>query len=125
MVNPVCHERFFTLGDNAATNRKTDGANPGLPTGIRLNYVCVELPTGSAPCRVVAHIVVSGKPVELKAKWVRGPPTHGGAGALIWRGDIPIPIETDLFIAARNDTGVELKFSLHWITEVDVVAVTP
>ncbi len=119
MAKPVCHESEFTLADAAATNRKTDKANPTLPAGVRLNYVCVELPTGSSPCRVVAHIVVAGKPVELKAWWVRGLPAHGGAGALIWRGDIPIPIETDLFIAARNDTGGSLKFTFHWITEVD------
>ena len=118
-IPPVCHEKFFTLADATATNRKTDGANPGIPAGSRLNYVCVELPTSSSPCKVVVHIVSAGKPVELKAQWVRGAPVHGGAGALIWRGDLPIPEESDLFIAARNDTGGSLKFSLHWVTEKD------
>ena len=121
MVEPVCHEKFFVVGTGANSNRKTDGANPGVPAGLRLNYVCVELPSSSGPCNVTAHIVVGGKPVELKSKWVRGPSDHGGGGALIWRGDIPIPKATTLFIFARNDTGGELKFSLHWITEKEVL----
>lgn len=120
MVTPVCHESFIlALADAAATTRKTAGANPKLPAGVRLKYLCVELPTGSGPCMVVPHIVVAGKGVELKAQWVRGGPNHGGSGALTWQGDIPIPEDTDLFIAIRNDTGGALSFTLHWITEKD------
>lgn len=66
---------------------------------------------------VVVHIVVAGKGVEIKAGWVRGPSSHGGAGALIWEGYFPIPKQTEFFIAVRNDTGAERVLTTHWVTE--------
>ena len=117
MVEPVCHESFITLASGASTTRKTDGASPKIPAGLVVRWVCVELGNGSGPVHVVVHIVVAGKPVEIRAKWVRGPSDHGGAGALIWDGYFPIPKSTEFFVAVRNDSGSTADLALHWVTE--------
>lgn len=117
MVLPICHETFITVGDGTATNRKTKGANPRIPKGLAVVWICVEQPNGKPAVSVVVHIVVSGKPVELAAKWVRGPSIHGGAGALIKGLYFPIPQDTTFFVSIRNDTGAEQKLTFHWVTE--------
>ena len=118
MAEPQCLDSGFTVGDGAASGRKTSGASPKLIEGDVIRQVCIELPTNSAPCHVVIHVIVGGRPVELKAGWVRGPSDHGGAGALIWdAGRFPVPEQSEFFIFARNDTGGSLDFSMHWVVE--------
>lgn len=118
MVFPICHESAFTALDAAGTNRKTEGANPDLTAGHAVRWICVESGNGAPPVHVVVHIVAEGRPVEIRAKWVRGPSDHGGAGALIWDGYFPIPKGTSFFISVRNDTGENVPMKLHWVTEL-------
>lgn len=118
MTEPQCLDSKFTVADGASSGRKTSGASPKLIEGDVIRQVCIELPTGSGPCLVVIHVIVGGRPVELKAGWVRGYPNHGGAGALIWdAGGFPVPESSEFFVFARNDTGGSLDFSMHWIVE--------
>ena len=118
MAEPQCLDSGFTLADGAQTNRKTSGVSPELIPGDIVRQVCVELGTAKGPCKVVIHIVVGGRPVELKVGWVRGAPAHGGAGALIWdAGRFPVPKDSFFFIFARNDTGGSLDFTMHWVVE--------
>ncbi len=108
----------ISLATGAATNRDTAGANPKIPHHSILRQACVELPTGSAPIHVVLHLVHEGIVIELKAEWVRGPSDHGGAGALIWDGDISVGRNASLFAFMRNDTGGTLLPTLHFTVEV-------
>lgn len=112
MVLPVCHETKWTVLNGTPNTRKTDGANPRIPEGLEIVYLCVEMPAGSGPVLVGVHVVVQGKPVEIETAWVRG----GHEGSLRWRGEFPIPKETTFFFAAQNDTGASLVMSAHWVT---------
>ena len=112
-----CVGGTFALADGASTSRTTDGANPLLREGDILRQVCVELPTASPSISVVIHIVQAGKVIELKAGWVRGASDHGGAGALIWTGEQSLSKKPSLFIFARNETGVALVPTLHFVME--------
>lgn len=112
-MEPVCHETKFIATAGASTTRKTAGAAPRLPEGLIIRIICVEMAPGNPPVRVGIHVIVGGKPVELKAGWVRG----GHHGFLIWEGRFPIPKSTDFFFAARNDTGADRTLTAHWVTE--------
>ncbi len=116
----LCYGDSFTLANGSNTSRiteGTDGANPEIKGEILLQ-VCVELPSSSSPIHAVIHVVHRQQIAELKAGWVRGPSDHGGAGALIWNGEISLVIKAKkqprLFIFARNDTGGTLLPSVHW-----------
>ncbi len=119
MAHPevTCYGDRFSLATASASTRSTAGANPIL-AGEVLTQVCVELPNSSAPIHVVIHVVHQQQVIEMKAGWVRGPSDHGGAGALIWNGELPLVFEgrfkPRLFIFARNDTGGTLVPSIHW-----------
>ncbi len=108
----------ISLTTGAATSRATAGANPTIPSHSILRQVCVELPTSSAPIHAVIHLVHEGIVIELKAGWVRGPSDHGGAGALIWDGDLSVGRGASLFVFMRNDTGGTLVPTLHFVVEV-------
>ncbi len=116
----LCYGDRFSLATDASTSRiteGTDGANPEIEGDI-LEQVCVELPNSSAPIHVVIHVVHRKQIVELKAGWVRGPSDHGGAGALVWNGELSLVVKTNkqprLFIFARNDTDGTLVPIVHW-----------
>lgn len=117
MGRNVCDGSRFEVATGAQSGRTTEGANPLFDKGDVLRQVCVELPTGSAPLRVVLHVISDGNIVELEAKWVRGGLSHGGAGGLIWHGEFPLGHGPGLFIFARNDTGGMLKPTVHWLLE--------
>lgn len=113
MVLAVCEDTAFIVADGASTNRKTEGANPEVAAGLRIRQFCVEMKAGNPPVLVGIHIVVNGKPVEIKTAWVRG----GHEGALRWSGDWPVPKLTSLFFSAQNDTGAQRDMTAHWLTE--------
>ena len=117
MTKAKGHESFFDTTAGATTTRKTEGANPDIPDGLRLRQASVELPVSSAPCLVVIQVMMKGKAVPLRTGWVRGGPTPGAIGALIWHGDLPTVKDMTFFIVVENDTGGNLRFSLHWVTE--------
>ncbi len=108
----------ISLATGASTNRDTAGANPKIPHHSILRQICVELPTTSAPIQAVIHLVHEGQVAELKSGWVRGHGSHGGAGALIWYGDISVGRNASLFVYLRNDTGGTLAPTLHFTVEV-------
>ncbi len=116
----VCepNPNVITLATGASTSRTTAGANPKIPHHSILRQVCVELPSSSAPLHGVLHLVHEGQVIELKEGWLRGPSDHGGAGALIWNGDISVGRGASLFIFLRNDTGGTLLPTLHFTAEV-------
>ena len=109
----VCEDTRFTATNGASTNRKTSGANPNLEAGRILRYACVEMAAANPPVHATIHVVVNGKPVELKSAWVRG----GHKGALKFPTYFPIPKRSSLFFAVRNDTGADRSMTAHWVTE--------
>ena len=110
----ICEESDITdLANGAQTGLTTSGANPGLVIGDVLRQVCVELPSQGAPVLVVLHLNHFGFVLELKRKWVRGPSSHSGAGALIWDGELTVGENPSLFVFVRNDTGGTITIRTH------------
>ncbi len=116
-VKVTCERGSFIVAKNAQTTRTTEGANPPLLEGGILRQVCVELVDSFNPIHVVIHLVHEATVIELKAGWARGPPDHGGAGALIWVGEQPIGHNASLFIFARNNGGFTATPIIHWSVE--------
>ena len=110
----ICEESDITdLADGASTGLTTSGANPGLVIGDVLRQVCVELPAQNAPVQVTLHLNHFGFVLELKKRWVRGPPGHSGFGALIWDGELVVGEDPSLFIAVVNNTGGTITIRTH------------
>ena len=111
-----------TLSDNAITTIETlgDGAF-SLPKNATLLHVSLNISSASqGPVRGGCAIRYPGTlsyQVLKPPKWIRSDEDYGYRESWTWTGEIDIERtgETLLIILLRNDSGVEITWSVDWV----------